>query len=376
MINEEVFMGFRLPNGSDLSEEQLDIINLPTNKDWVIKGAPGTGKTVMAIYRAGQAGQTSHGKPVLMLVYNNPLMRFLSTAIRGNYYKNVKVSTYHQWISDFFTEHRMGRVPKDEDDQHDWITITNKFSKFGKLYSHVIIDEAQDFPIELLKILKRISDNMTCFIDPNQAIEIGKTKTYDAIKTLCVESPYKLTRNFRNTKQIRDLSAIYCRDGEPAPSNIRGKKPVIIRCNSGDFDDMDQKMIDIIKRNKEKNIGIIVNSKSLKVTFSKMQNKLPYDINVQMHKTMTDNKIDFDINGVKIISYGAMKGLEFDIVLLPMFDKIEMKDGGIVDLNRVYVAVSRPLTELYMFYWNKRPSPGKIDTMTALTRNQELLEWR
>lgn len=32
-------MGFKLPNGSDLNAEQLDIINLPTTKDWVIKGA-------------------------------------------------------------------------------------------------------------------------------------------------------------------------------------------------------------------------------------------------------------------------------------------------------------------------------------------------
>lgn len=75
-------MGFRLPNGSDLSEEQLDIINLPTTKDWLIKGAPGTGKTVMAIYRAGQASQVSKGKPVLMLVYNNPLMRYLLQPFR------------------------------------------------------------------------------------------------------------------------------------------------------------------------------------------------------------------------------------------------------------------------------------------------------
>jgi hypothetical protein len=29
-------MGFKLPNGGDLSEEQLDIINLPTTKDWAI----------------------------------------------------------------------------------------------------------------------------------------------------------------------------------------------------------------------------------------------------------------------------------------------------------------------------------------------------
>ena len=88
-------MGFKLPNGSDLSEEQLDIINLPTTKDWVIKVAPGTGKTVMAIYRAGQASQVCKGKPILILAYNNPLMRFLSTPIHGNYYKNVEVLTYH-----------------------------------------------------------------------------------------------------------------------------------------------------------------------------------------------------------------------------------------------------------------------------------------
>lgn len=28
-------MGFKLPNGGDLSEEQLDIINLPTTKSYL-----------------------------------------------------------------------------------------------------------------------------------------------------------------------------------------------------------------------------------------------------------------------------------------------------------------------------------------------------
>lgn len=50
-------MAFRLPNGSDLSFEQTDIINLPITKNWVIKGDPGTGKTVMAIYRAAQVAR-------------------------------------------------------------------------------------------------------------------------------------------------------------------------------------------------------------------------------------------------------------------------------------------------------------------------------
>lgn len=368
-------MGFKLPNGGDLSEEQLDIINLPTTKDWVIKGAPGTGKTVMAIYRAGQASQTSKGKPVLMLVYNNPLMRFLSTAVKGNYYKNVQVSTYHQWVNDIYSECCLGYVPKNGS-EHNWDAIAARLSGIGKKYAHVIVDEAQDFPIELLKILKKISDHMTCFIDPNQAIEIGKTDTYNAIKALCVEAPYKLTKNFRNTKPIRDLSALYCKDGEPAPASNPGKKPTIIKCKAGDFNDKDRKMIDIIRKNKEKNIGIIVNSKALNSTYTSLRDKLPSDVLVQMHKPMTEHKIDFEKSGVKILSYGTMKGLEFDIVLLPLFDKIEMQDGGVVDANRVYVAVSRPVDELYMFYWSEKPSAGKINTMTALTTHRDMLEWK
>ena len=368
-------MGFKLPNGSDLSEEQLDIINLPPTKDWVIKGAPGTGKTVMAIYRAGMASQASKGKPVLLLVYNNPLMKFLSSAVQGNYYRNVKVLTYYQWLSDIYREYGFGPVPENEYD-HDWSRITSDLSRIGKKYAHIIIDEAQDFPIELLKILKNISEHMTCFIDPNQAIELGKTDTYSAIKTLCVEAPYKLTRNFRNTKPIRDLSALYCKDGEPAPSLTPGKKPVAIKCISGNFDDQNQKMVSIIKRNKEKNIGIIVNPNALNNTYNSMSKLLSNDVIVQMHKPKTKHRIDFDKRGVKILSYGTMKGLEFDIVMLPMFDKIEMKDGGIIDANRAYVATSRPLEELYIYYWSERPSSGKVNTMTALTTNRHLLEWK
>ncbi len=369
-------MGFRLPNGGDLSEEQLDIINLPTTKDWVIKGAPGTGKTVMAIYRAGQASQVAKGKPVLMLVYNNPLMRFLSTAVQGNYYRNVKVLTYHQWISDMYSEYGWGYVPKDGD-EHIWSEITPLMARLGKKYAHVIVDEAQDFSIELLTILKNISDHMTCFIDPNQAVEVGKTDVYKVIKRLCVESPYKLTKNFRNAKPIRDLSALYCIDGEPAKSVEPGKKPIAVKCISGDFDDMNRKMANIINRNKEKNIGIIVNPRARDNTFNSMRSLLPKDINVQKHEAKAGGmKLDFNKTGVKIVTYGTMKGLEFDIVLLPMFDKIEIKDGGIVDSNRTYVAVSRPLSELYLFYWSERPSSGKINTMTALTTHRAMLDWR
>ena len=150
----------------------------------------------------------------------------------GYYNQNAEEfirGTYHQWVNNIYSEYSLGKFPKDGGNDPDWAAITSQLSKIGKKYAHVIIDETQDFPIELLKILKKLSDYMTCFIEPNQAIEVGKTDIYKAIKALWVESPYKLTKNFRSTKLIRDLSALYCKDGELAPSDAPGKKTVITK---------------------------------------------------------------------------------------------------------------------------------------------------
>lgn len=364
-------MGFKLPNGSDLSKEQLDIINLPTSKDWVIKGAPGTGKTVMAIYRAGQLARK---EKVLLLVYNRPLMLFLSTAIKGEYFKNCVVSTYHQWLSDFYKEEFHEPYPRLSQWEPDWEEIEMDTGAVPvPYYDHVIVDEAQDFPIELLRILKYLSSNITCFIDPNQAIEAGKTSTIDAIKEICVEAPYTLTRNFRNTKEIRDFSAIFCNDGVPAKALSSGKKPIIIQCD--DYDDQTKEMVRIILQNKEKSIGVIVNSKNLERVFKSLDKELDDDVDMELYKTMRST-IDFDVDGVKIVSYGTMKGLEFDIVLLPRFEKVKSTDDEVADLNRIYVATSRPLSELYLFYFDDFITSNWIDTFGPIKRNRNLLEWK
>lgn len=367
-------MGFKLPNGQDLSVEQMDIINLPPTRDWLISGAPGTGKTVMAIYRAGQVGQMHKDRTVLMLVYNRPLRDYLASAVQGNYFENVEIQTYHQWVYDLYKEHNWGRVPRTDEDGLDWASITRRITGLGRHYVHIIIDEAQDFPVELLELLHNVAERMTCFIDPNQAIELGKTGTYDVLRTMCVESPYTLTRNFRNTQPIRDLSVLYCKDGEPAPTEVPGRKPMMIKF-AGNFDAQSKAMANIINRNREKNIGIIVQPKSMNVTYNTMDQLLD-GVNIQMYKPKTSNYIDFDEPGVKILSYGTMKGLEFDIVLIPLFDKIPLTDGGTVDANRIYVAITRACEELYMFYWKESPSAGKVDTMSPLRTHRDLVEWR
>ena len=200
----------------------------------------------MAVYRAAQIGKK---KKILMLVYNKPLQLYIETAVSDPKYDNCEVKTYHQWVSDFYKRELRGvPVPKFDTYTHDWDTILVQCADIGKVYDHVIIDEAQDFPTKLIQLLKMISKNITCFVDPDQAIEEDKTNTAQLLTTICVEAPYELTHNFRNTKPIRDVSTLFCNEnnGDPVDSDIHGKLPVIEKCI--DYDDMNGKMALIIKK--------------------------------------------------------------------------------------------------------------------------------
>lgn len=87
-------MGFIIPDYASLDPEQKEILNLNVSKNWVIQGGPGTGKTVLAIYRAAQLAK--YGKTVL-LVYNRPLKLFLAEAVES---KGCEVKTYNEWVTD------------------------------------------------------------------------------------------------------------------------------------------------------------------------------------------------------------------------------------------------------------------------------------
>ena len=361
--------GIKLPRGEQLTNEQVDIINLPYTKDWVISGAPGTGKTVMAIYRAGQLARA---KKVLILVYNRPLMLYLKAGVKGNAYRNCEINTYYSWVNEHF-----GIKCPAYDDEDGWNRLEAKARRMGKAYDHVIIDEAQDFPIQLIRTAKAISKNITCFVDPNQAIEAGKTNTIHMLNQLCIESPYELTRNFRCTKPINDLAKLFWGgEGEYADSFEPGIKPTMIKCD--DYDDQTDEVCRFIEQNPEKDIGIIVNNKNLKVTYETIEDRVGHIVPVQMFKTMTSDHttIDFDLDGVKIVSYGAMKGLEFNVVILPRFEKVRSTGDAATDRNRTYVAITRAVKQLRMLYFGTRISAGWIDTMGPILKHKTLVDWK
>ena len=101
------------------------------------------------------------------------------------------------------------------------------------------------------------------------------------------------------------------------------------------------------------------------------------NVNVQMYKNIRDkfNKLDFSKDDVKIVSFKTAKGLEFDIVLIPKFDRIYTTGEEAADLNRVYVSMTRAFDELHLFYLTKNPKSGYIKTFSKVNTNTNLFTW-
>lgn len=79
-------MSFNLPRYTELTPEQKKLVNMPYNANIVVSGSPGTGKTVVALYRASQL--CKENQKVLMLVYNRPIMKYLDSSVKS---LNIKV---------------------------------------------------------------------------------------------------------------------------------------------------------------------------------------------------------------------------------------------------------------------------------------------
>lgn len=154
----------------------------------VIQGGAGTGKTMLALQKAKRVSST--GK-VLFLCFNKLLLEFLKNSPEYNidfynlpglvYAKTgVLVAGDNEGISNYLNS----------------VDPTN----WG--YSHIIVDEGQDFHEEHLEILSAIAELIQgcfyVFYDKNQLVQ--QRQSLDWVKT--VECRLILSQNCRNTKNI------------------------------------------------------------------------------------------------------------------------------------------------------------------------------
>lgn len=248
-------------------------------------------------------------------------------------------------------------------------------------YEHVLIDEAQDLSLaQMTAILGIYTKDMTVAMDMNQRIH-GK---YWTPKLLGISTTTKkLTKSMRTTKQIDDLAesirsrndsqleeddkslrAIPEKEG-PLPRLVHLKDPAAEK----------KYVIELVRSYLQKSdkitIGIIGSKNSQLALFSSWL----ADAGIQHERVTKDTTFSMKKPGVKVVTAFGAKGLEFNVVIIPMFaqgyypynhrtDDQEALNSFMVQMrNLVYVSMTRAKAQLILTYWGGKGSQfiGEMD---------------
>lgn len=344
---------FKLPAYQELSKEQDNVFRLPLDGIHLVVGPPGTGKTVIAVYRAEM--HKKGGMSTQFLMYNNTLDQYLAQAVELRGLGDV-TSTFHKWFWSWYTNMYHKDPPTIQPYVFDWnqiyLEIGKKPFNRGEKFSHLVIDEGQDFPIEMYRVIPMFVDNLIVFADENQRIRDHNTTVKQIQQVLGLDKIHPLTRNYRNTRQIAEFASNFYAgldSGIPDLPERQGAKP---RVHLGlDWKSQMEVMVRYARNNPEQHIGVFAaTKKQIKAAYNWLLRDLKGSVPVQVY--ISDDKeknyLNFNRAGIKLMCYPSAKGLEFDTVFLPLLHT--RRTDSIIDNEkmRFFVLSSRARDDLIM----------------------------
>ena len=215
-----------------LLAEQTNVLNfLVEQKSAVINGAAGTGKTLIALEKARR--EAEFGDRVLFLCYNNQLKSYIS-----DNYPNERIDYYT--IDGFAC-----KTCNTEEPDYSALaySLMEMYEDNSFPYKHIVVDEGQDFGIEMIDgagvldllreiVIEKNGGTFYVFYDNLQLIQAKKMPDYIS------QADCKLTlyRNCRNTVNIAKTSLKPITERKPTLTNgaVSGKPATLHYCKSSD----------------------------------------------------------------------------------------------------------------------------------------------
>ncbi|GAW32305.1 UvrD-helicase domain-containing protein [Carboxydocella sp. JDF658] len=249
-------------------------------------------------------------------------------------------------------------------------------TKVDKKYTHIIIDESQDLTrvqLELLKLLYNEKDySSICFIaDTAQSIYphswLVKGRSFASIGFDMTGRSYSLSKNYRTTAQIAKAAySLIEKDPEiiedenfvqPSLIDRQGNFPVR-RYFTSPQDEAEYIVRElgqyVLKAYNPKDIAIIAKNKEQLRYIKEQLDKAQITANIFERKEM-----DFEHEGIKLVTIHSVKGLEFKVVfiiglnsgIIPYISYAD-EEGRLVqettDRKLLYVGMTRANDMLYL----------------------------
>ena len=338
---------FQLPTQTDLTYAQQSAVN--ETRPIALSGGPGTGKSVVSLWR--HINCHNRGINSLLLTYTVSLREYLKQSART-------------------------QAPAAASAVYTSIAGQSKCSR----YDEVIIDEAQDQDAEYYRQIKDMCDKVTYGADdsqiayPDHCCRNSEFRELFPTNVRCI-----LDQNFRSTYYIMSFvkqafpNAFISQDvlDDLMDRGRMGSKPNYMVYHDGGFglESIKQKqaILDIIRRfrGNTHNIAILVPWKKDVQKYVDMLEAEGYSDYSYYYEGCPDGMAG--IENLHVTTFKSAKGLEFDTVIIPDFDKYPRICGNYnIDWNDFYIGVTRAKINLYLLSSQSNPSYASTVNISRL----------
>jgi len=351
---------------SELEDIALTVMEETIDKSIVVTGCAGSGKSVLALQKAKliqeQIKKESNRKikdsDYEIIIFTKALCQYMETG-REKLELNANTFFYHwQW----------------------------KNSKNCPSADYVIVDEIQDFnEQEINSFVHAARKHFFFFGDTAQSV-YDETR-YGGVKPLTVEQtkqhlkntgkdhkPFELRYNYRLPITVGRLVQDVGIDLPPFNPNVYKSKenemPHVVKYAT------DYEQIKAIKRiivnNDMNDVAILLPTNALVQEVKVLLERL--EMNVE-YKAYSDFTLDFSTENPKIMTYHSSKGLQFETVFIPWFERYcDEDERGNKFRKALYVAMTRTYKNLYIMYSGELPSTPRLDSNKYLTTEANKIE--
>jgi superfamily I DNA/RNA helicase len=313
----------------ELDDYQVKIINKRNDSSFIVKGCAGSGKSILALWKAKQIQE--NGNSFLFVIFTKALKQYMKDGISQIGLSASNIENYNQcfyWSKDGTTWQ-----------QGDW--------KKGN-YDYLIVDEAQDFSQEDILLFKsKATKALLLYGDSAQQLyKFFTNKTAISMDDMAYITKFpteQLVFNHRLPKKVARLAEKINVENDDLENRCRKEGvelPKILQYST--LDDQLDAIAEIIKNRNFEDVGILVRNNKDVETISRYLMSKRLNVEAKINDKV---ELNFNSSNPKIMTYHSSKGLQFEVVFLP-----ECTASDNDSRNALYVAITRTYQSLYIMH--------------------------